>query len=157
MNKQVSPKTFSRYVAIQALYNSIYQNDYETIKNYFLEGSEFKLQFDFKMNLRRYKFNKNFLKTLLVTFNEEKNKVDGLIESNLQKNWNLKRLPIVLLSILRVAVTEIIISKNTSIGIIASEYIMFTESFYTEKEYLFTNAILEKIYVNLHKKNTLNE
>ncbi len=157
MNKQVSPKTFSRYVAIQALYNSIYQNDYETIKNYFLEGSEFKLQFDFKMNLRRYKFNKNFLKTLLVTFNEEKNKVDGLIESNLQKNWNLKRLPIVLLSILRVAVTEMIISKNTSIGIIASEYIMFTESFYTEKEYLFTNAILEKIYVNLHKKNTLNE
>ena len=157
MNKQVSPKTFSRYVAIQALYNSIYQNDYETIKNYFLEGSEFKLQFDFKMNLRRYKLNKNFLKTLLVTFNEEKNKVDGLIESNLQKNWNLKRLPIVLLSILRVAVTEMIISKNTSIGIIASEYIMFTESFYTEKEYLFTNAILEKIYVNLHKKNTLNE
>ena len=157
MNKQVSPKTFSRYVAIQALYNSIYQNDYETIKNYFLEGSEFKLQFDFKMNLRRYKLNKNFLKTLLVTFNEEKNKVDGLIESNLQNNWNLKRLPIVLLSILRVAVTEMIISKNTSIGIIASEYIMFTESFYTEKEYLFTNAILEKIYVNLHKKNTLNE
>jgi len=157
MNKQVSPKTFSRYVAIQALYNSIYQNDYETIKNYFLEGSEFKLQFDFKMNLRRYKFNKNFLKTLLVTFNEEKNKVDGLIESNLQKNWNLKRLPIVLLSILRVAVTEMIISKNTSIGIIASEYIMFTESFYTEKEYLFTNAILEKIYLNLQQKNTLNE
>ena len=154
MNKQVSPKTFSRYVAIQALYNSIYQNDYETIKNYFLEGSEFKLQFDFKMNLRRYKLNKNFLKTLLVTFNEEKNKVDGLIESNLQKNWNLKRLPIVLLSILRVAVTEMIISKNTSIGIIASEYIMFTESFYTESEYLFTNAILEKIYLNLQKKNT---
>ena len=109
MNKQVSPKTFSRYVAIQALYNSIYQNDYETIKNYFLEGSEFKLQFDFKMNLHRYKLNKNFLKTLLVTFNQEKNKVDGLIESNLQKNWNLKRIPVVLLSILRVAVTEMIV------------------------------------------------
>ena len=93
MNKKVSPKTFSRYVAIQALYNSNYQNDYETIKNYFLDASEFKLQFDFKMNLHRYKLNKNFLKTLLVTFNEEKNKVDSLIESNLEKNWNLKRLP----------------------------------------------------------------
>ena len=157
MNKQVSPKTFSRYVAIQALYNSNYQNDYETIKNYFLEASEFKLHFDFKMNLHRYKLNKNFLKTLLETFNQEKNKVDGLIESNLQKNWNLKRIPVVLLSILRVAVTEMIISKNTSIGIIASEYIMFTESFYTDNEYLFTNAILEKIYLNLQKKNTLNE
>ena len=78
MNKKVSPKTFSRYVAIQALYNSNYQNDYETIKNDFLDASEFKLQFDFKMNLHRYKLNKNFLKTLLVTFNEEKNKVDGL-------------------------------------------------------------------------------
>ena len=50
MNKKVSPKTFSRYVAIQALYNSNFQNDYETIKNDFLDASEFKLQFDFKMN-----------------------------------------------------------------------------------------------------------
>jgi len=157
MNKKVSTKTFSRYVAIQALYNSNYQNDYETIKNYFLDTSEFKLQFDFKINLHRYKLNKNFLETLLVTFNQEKNKVDGLIESNLQDNWNLKRLPIVLLSILRVAVTEMIISKNTSIGVIVSEYIMFTESFFTDNEYLFTNAILEKIYFNLQKKNTLNE
>ena len=156
MNKKVSPKTFSRYVAIQALYNSNYQNDYERIKDYFLDASEFKLQFDFKINLQKYKLNKNFLKNLLVTFNEEKNKVDSLIESNLEDNWNLKRLPIVLLSILRVAVTEMIVSKNTSIGIIASEYIMFTESFYTDNEYVFTNAILEKIYFNL-QKNNLNE
>ena len=157
MNKKVSTKTFSRYAAIQALYNLNFQNDYETIKNDFLDASEFKLQFDFKMNFHRYKLNKDFLKTLLVTFNQEKNKVDGLIESNLQKNWNLKRIPVVLLSILRVAVTEMIVSKNTSIGIIASEYIMFTESFFTDNEYLFTNAILEKIYLNLKKKNTLNE
>ena len=157
MNKTVSPKTFPRYVAIQALYNSSFQNDYEIIKNDFLDTNEFKLQFDFKMNLHRYKLNKNFLKTLLVTFNQEKNKVDGLIESNLQKNWNLKRIPVVLLSILRVAVTEMIVSKNTSIGIIASEYIMFTESFFTDNEYLFTNAILEKIFINLKKKNNLNE
>ena len=154
MNKKVSSKTFSRYVAIQALYNSNYQNDYERIKKYVLDTNEFELQFDFKINLNRYKLNKSFLKALLLTFNEEKNKVDSLIESNLENNWNLNRLPKVLLSILRVAVTEMIISKNTSIGIIASEYIMFTESFYTESEYLFTNAILEKIYLNLQKKNT---
>ena len=154
MNKKVSSKTFSRYVAIQALYNSNYQNDYERIKKYVLDTNEFELQFDFKINLNRYKLNKSFLKALLLTFNEEKNKVDSLIESNLENNWNLNRLPKVLLSILRVAVTEMIISKNTSIGIIASEYIMFTESFYTENEYLFTNAILEKIYLNLQKKNT---
>ena len=154
MNKKVSSKTFSRYVAIQALYNSNYQNDYEQIKKYFLDTNEFELQFDFKVNLHSYKLNKIFLKTLLLTFNEERNKVDSLIESNLENNWNLNRLPKVLLSILRVAVTEMIISKNTSIGIIASEYIMFTESFYTESEYLFTNAILEKIYLNLQKKNT---
>ena len=155
MNKKVSPKTCSRYVAIQALYNSNYHNDYEGIKSYFLDASEFKLEFDFKITSQKYKLNKSFLKTLLVTFNEEKNKVDSLIESNLEKDWNLKRLPIVLLSILRVAVTEMIISKNTSIGIIASEYIMFTESFYTEKEFVFTNAILEKIYFNLKKEELL--
>ena len=64
MNKKVSPKTFSRYVAIQALYNSNFQNDYEIVKNDFLDTNEFKLQFDFKMNLHRYKLNKNFLKKI---------------------------------------------------------------------------------------------
>ena len=86
MNKKVSPKTCSRYVAIQALYNSNYHNDYEGIKSYFLDASKFKLEFDFKITPQKYKLNKNFLKTLLVTFNEEKNKVDSLIESNLEKD-----------------------------------------------------------------------
>ena len=73
MNKKASPKTCSRYVAIQALYNSNYQNDYERIKSYFLNASEFKLEFDFKISSQRYRLNKNFLETLLVTFDEEKN------------------------------------------------------------------------------------
>ena len=41
MNKKVSTKTFSRYAAIQALYNLNFQNDYETIKNDFLNSSFF--------------------------------------------------------------------------------------------------------------------
>ena len=55
MNKKASPKTCSRYVAIQALYNSNYQNDYERIKSYFLNSSEFKLEFDFKISSQRYR------------------------------------------------------------------------------------------------------
>ena len=42
------------------------------------------------------------------------------------------------------------IYPKTSVGIIISEYIMFTESFYTKKECSFTNAILEKIYKKLN-------
>ena len=53
MNKKVSPKTCSRYVAIQALYNSNYHNDYEGITSYFLDASKFKLEFDFKISIDR--------------------------------------------------------------------------------------------------------
>ena len=43
---------------------------------------------------------------------------------------------------------------KTSLGIIISEYLMLTESFFTEKEYAFTNAILENIYKNLNDKES---
>ena len=88
---------------------------------------------------------KNFLFNILKTFNKKKNIIDNLIIANLSKGWTLDRLPKVLLAILRAAVSEMITSKNTSIAVIVSEYIMFTDSFFTNKECSFTNAILEKI------------
>ena len=69
----------------------------------------------------------------MQTYDEQKVRVDDLIKSNLGQNWNLDRLPKVLLSILRVAVSEMLSKNNVSIGIIISEYVMFTESFLQKK------------------------
>ena len=96
--------------------------------------------------------NKVFFFKILDLFNEQKDKIDEFINVYLSKGWSIERLPKVQLAILRVAIAEMMIYPKTSVGIIISEYLMFTESFYSSKECSFTNAILEKI----HKKLKVN-
>ncbi len=149
MKFKLKPKSFSRYTAIQAIYNYDFSEDFDKVENYFLINDDFKIYFDFKIDVNKSRYNKEFLSDILKTFSKEKNIIDDLIITNLGKGWTLDRLPKVLLAILRAAVSEIIISKNTSIAVIVSEYIMFTDSFFTNKECSFTNAILEKIFKKL--------
>ena len=94
-----------------------------------------------------------FIKILDVV-KKNQDKIDKLISYNLNKGWNIHRLPVVQLAILRVAISEMINFPKTSVGIIISEYLMLTESFFTVKECAFTNAILENIYKNLNKNES---
>ena len=139
-------KSFTRYAAIQALYNFNFSENLDDIKKYLTAEKVFFIDSNLEVNFKKTKMNKNFFLKILDFFCKEKDKIDGFINLNLSKGWSLERLPKVQLAILRVAITEMMIYPKTSVGIIISEYIMFTESFYTKKECSFTNAILEKIY-----------
>ena len=152
MSNELNLKSSSRYAAIQALYGFNFSNNLDNIEKYLHKNNDFILYFDFGSKINKKNFNKKFLLEILETFNNKKDSIDDLIISNLENNWTIERLPKVLLAILRVAISEMIFSKNTSIGIIVSEYLMFTESFYTEKECSFTNAILEKIFLVLRNR-----
>jgi|TARA_B100000287_G_C20568948_1_gene755708 transcription antitermination factor NusB len=151
MSNKLNLKSSSRYAAIQALYGFNFSNNLDNIEKYLLNNNDFILFFDFGSRINKKNFSKKFLLEILETFNDKKDTIDELIISNLENNWTIERLPKVLLAILRVAISEMIFSKNISIGIIVSEYLMFTESFYTEKECSFANAILEKIFLILRK------
>ena len=146
-------KSLTRYAAIQALYNLDYSKNLNEVKKGFFVDSNYEL------NFKKTKMNKVFFSDILNYIEKEKDKIDELIKSYLVSEWRLDRIPKVQLAILRVAVAEMIIYPKTSIGVIISEYIMFTECFYTENEFSFTNAILEKIYNKLkeYPKLKLNE
>ena len=143
-------KSFTRYAAIQELYNFNFSENLDDIKKYLTAEKVFFIDSNLEVNFKKTKMNKNFFLKILDFFCKEKDKIDGFINLNLSKGWSLERLPKVQLAILRVAITEMMIYPKTSVGIIISEYIMFTESFYTKKECSFTNAILEKIYKKLN-------
>ena len=143
-------KSFTRYAAIQALYNFNFSENLDDIKKYLTAEKVFFIDSNLEVNFKKTKMNKNFFLKNFRFFLYEKDKIDGFINLNLSKGWSLERLPKVQLAILRVAITEMMIYPKTSVGIIISEYIMFTESFYTKKECSFTNAILEKIYKKLN-------
>ena len=148
-NNSIS-KSLTRYAAIQALYNFNNSKDLNDIKNFLTTNKGFFIDSNLEINFKKTKMNKVFFLKIIDFVGKEKKIIDELINLNLSDGWSLSRLPKVQLAILRVAVAEMITYPKTSIGIIISEYIMFTESFFTDKEFSFTNAILEKIYNKLN-------
>ena len=148
-NNSIS-KSLTRYAAIQALYNFNNSKDLNDIKNFLTTNKGFFIDSNLEINFKKTKMNKVFFLKIIDFIGKEKKNIDELINLNLSDGWSLSRLPKVQLAILRVAVAEMITYPKTSIGIIISEYIMFTESFFTDKEFSFTNAILEKIYNKLN-------
>ena len=148
-NNSIS-KSLTRYAAIQALYNFNYSKDLNDIKKFLTTNKGFLIDSNFEINFKKTKMNKFFFLKIIDFIGKEKKIIDELINLNLSDGWSLSRLPKVQLAILRVAVAEMMTYPKTSIGIIISEYIMFTESFFTHKEFSFTNAILEKIYNKLN-------
>ncbi|MBD22878.1 MAG: transcription antitermination factor NusB [Alphaproteobacteria bacterium] len=150
MKNNLLSKSFTRYAAIQALYNLNFSNNLNDIKNYLTTNKVFFIDSNLDLNFKKTKMNKVFFCKILDLIDKDKDKIDEFIKLNLSKGWSLERLPKVQLAILRVAIAEMMIYPRTSIAIIISEYIMFTESFFTEKECSFTNAILEKIYKKIN-------
>jgi len=156
MKKNLTPKTLSRYAAVQAIYNLNFSDNALDIKEYFLDREESPLKLDFDQHFDGKKFNKIFFTEIFELFNKKQIIIDDLIKLHLEENWSIDRLPKVLLAILRVAISEMIHSPKLSLAILISEYLKLTESFCSKSECPFTNAILEKIYTSkkyLKKKN----
>ena len=148
MNK-VLPKTLSRYLAVQSVYNFIISSEKDEIINDF--NSKNTLIFiDFEKQIKKKNINKSFFLKIFNNFCEKKISIDELISKNLNGKWSLGRLPLVISAVLSVAVSEIILFPKTSIKIIVSEYLEIAESFHNIDEIKFINAILDKIYKEIH-------
>ena len=148
MNK-VLPKTLSRYLAVQSVYNLIISSEKDEIINNF--NSKNTLIFiDFEKRIKKKNINKSFFLKIFNNFCEKKISINELISKNLNGKWSLGRLPLVVSAILSVAVSEIILFPKTSIKIIVSEYLEIAESFHNIDEIKFINAILDKIYKEIH-------
>jgi|TARA_X000000950_G_scaffold148826_1_gene183580 N utilization substance protein B len=148
MNK-VLPKTLSRYLAVQSVYNFIISSEKDEIINNF--NSKNTLIFiDFEKQIKKKNINKSFFLKIFNNFCEKKISIDELISKNLNGKWSLGRLPLVISAVLSVAVSEIILFPKTSIKIIVSEYLEIAESFHNIDEIKFINAILDKIYKEIH-------
>ena len=127
--KKNSNKSLARYLSVQAIYQKIISK---------ISFEEILEQFEQKNN-----------RDIFYSFENSKIKekeINELIESNLSEKWKIERLPILLNAILISAVSEIILSPKLSLGVVASEYILLTESFFLEKESAFVNAVISNIY-----------
>ena len=149
IKQKTNNKSLTRFVSVQTLYCLHYDNDLLDENNFFLNDKYFNFFSDFENKIEKKEFDEIFLKELLTKYKENKILIDDLIKKNLSTNWDIKRLPILLYSILSIAISEMIINPKTPVGVIITEYLNLTNCFFFDDEFAFVNALLEKIYKNL--------
>ena len=147
--KKNSNKSLARYLSVQAIYQKIISKiSFEEILEQFEQKNTRDIFYSFENSLSKtqqpidFKYFKQIIKNSKIKEKE----INELIESNLSEKWKIERLPILLNAILISAVSEIILSPKLSLGVVASEYILLTESFFLEKESAFVNAVISNIY-----------
>jgi N utilization substance protein B len=86
-----------------------------------------------------------FLHKLVVLFLKNKPQLDAEIALFLTNGWRLEKVHLVLLSILRLGVGEIIHFTEIPTNVIIDEYTSMASRFYDSKETGFINATLDKI------------
>ena len=146
--------SLARYLSIQAMYKYIETG--QNLEEILSEFNSFHVKnviFDFENSYEKSDLyvDKNYFNSLIKTYQNKRIKIDKLIESNLKDDWTIIRLPKVVQAIIKIAVAEMLEFPKLSIKIIASEYIILTESFFSKNESSFVNGLIQSIYDQLNR------
>ena len=147
-------RSLARYLSVQAVYQQIEASlDYDQVFNDFSDYyfDDVRIDFDDTIDRGELKVDKVYFSKIFENQNSKNKLILSLIKKNLRNDWSIDTLPIVLKSILIVAISEMIISPDLPIGVITTEYIILTETFFVENESSFVNAFIEKVYQQLKK------
>ena len=85
-----------------------------------------------------------YIKRALIGIDNNKEVIDESISSNLQ-NWKIDRISKVNLTILRLAVYEILFDENVPRNVAINEALEITRKYSDEKSVSFVNGVLDKI------------
>ncbi|HFD2038843.1 transcription antitermination factor NusB [Clostridium perfringens] len=89
-----------------------------------------------------------YIKSGLLGIEENKGKLDSLIESQLVK-WKLNRISKVNLSILRISTYEILFAEDVPGKVSINEAIELCKKYSDNKSVSFINGVLDKVYKNM--------
>jgi N utilization substance protein B len=84
---------------------------------------------------------------------DEQKIIDPLIHNTLAKDWPLKRLDLLLRSILRVGVFELKVQKDATARVIINEYMDIAKAFYDQEEPKIVNGVLDRLARELRPKD----
>ncbi|WP_185871502.1 transcription antitermination factor NusB [Blattabacterium cuenoti] len=105
-------------------------------------------------NIYKNDKNKKFIIDLYRNTLFHKEEFNNLI-SNISNNWDIKRIAIIDLIILQMAICEFLYFPNIPPKATINEYIEITKIFCMEKSKIFINGILDQIFRFLYKKNKI--
>ena len=88
-------------------------------------------------------------RTLFVTLVEgvaaRVEELDSMIAANLADDWSMKRVPPILLAVLRAGTFELLACEKIPPRVVITEYLDITHSFFEDQEPAFVNAVLDRL------------
>lgn len=140
---KVSSRRLSRLKGVQALYQyELTANSMdmviEQLNNTTLEGPNAE-------GFKQLQPDIDFLQEIVLGVLDHQPPIDEEISAHLSDGWRLERLPIVILSILRLAIYELKYQPLIPSAVIINEYIEITKDFFGDSETAFINGILDVI------------
>ncbi|MCF0148471.1 MAG: transcription antitermination factor NusB [Clostridium sp.] len=129
----------SREIAMELLFGmTLSKNTLEETIETFLE--------DYKMKLNTIDL--DYIKEILLKVEENKVEIDKKIEGALA-NWKLERVSKVNLSILRLAIAEMLYMEDIPEKVAINEAIEMTKKYSEDKSVSFINGVLDKAFKNI--------
>lgn len=129
----------SREIAMELLFSmTLSKNSLEEIIETFVEEYEMKIK----------TIDLEYIKNLLKIVEEKKEEIDKKIEESLS-NWKLDRISKVNISILRIAMAEILFVEEVPGKVAINEAIELARKYSDEKSISFVNGVLDKAFKDL--------
>lgn len=126
----------SREIAMELLFGmEISKNSYDETIEMFVE--------DYEMDLKTIDL--DYIKLVIKAVTENKEAIDERIKASLV-NWKIERISKVNLSILRVAVAEMMFVEDVPEVVAINEAVELTKKYSDEKSVSFVNGVLDKAF-----------
>ena len=153
-------RSVARLAAVQAMYQIAATGvDHKSVVQDFLAGRQggFALTEDpdteTETPVRLSAMDRILFMDLVSTAVDRKSDIDQLIEANLSADWPEGRLELIVRSILRVAIAELLSAEDIPAKVSISEYVDLAHAFYSGPESKMVNAVLDRIARRVREKD----
>ena len=143
-NKVNLARSVARLSAVQTLYQIEFNNvtAEESISHFTSIAPNEKSE---DIHEKLHDIDEGFYKELVTGTQSLVTEINEILDDSLDESWPIDRMEILLLTILRCGLYEIIIHKEIPPAVLISEYMTISDSFFSGKESALVNAILDKL------------
>jgi transcription antitermination protein NusB len=90
--------------------------------------------------------------TLAIGVDEHRTQIDDVVTRHLKGSWRLERLPVVDLTVLRLAIYELAHEPDVPVAVAISEAVELAKQFSTDESGRFVNGVLREAAAELRPK-----
>ncbi len=153
-------RSTARLAAVQALYQvAATDSDYTKVVRDFLAGRLGGMAInedpdtEAETHVRLADMDQGMFSGLVGEAIARQDDIDDMINGNLSDEWPKDRLELIVRSILRAAIAELLGATDAPVKVTISEYVDITHAFYSGTEPKMVNAVLDKIARVLRSKD----